>query len=260
MDKDSSRISELTAALEKAERRLVDRETLLNAALSQVETTRTQYEQAHERSEALRRRLGTKEEQIDALLTQLKASAADVATRNEQISALQRELERRDAEHEGVDEDGRHGLDAFSEKIAAMGLVLESLDEHGSQHKIESADTTLGRSVANDIRINSASVSRHHARIVVEVDAIYLIDLESTNGCSVNGRRITRHAITDGDVLSIGHAKFTFNCGLPMSNADDRSMDETFPLLNDSQILIPRPKSTSAPAQMSVEKPKRRES
>jgi hypothetical protein len=254
MERDDPRIQELTIALEKAERKITERETLLSAAMKQTEDARSQYEQASERLEAMRRRLAVKEEQSNSLITQIKNLTTEVAARDQHIATLQQELQRRDEgiatlarlNEEADDAPGAIGVD---KRLHAMGLVLESLDDLNILHRIGKPVTTLGRSVANDVMIRSASVSRHHARLDAEVDAIYLVDLESTNGCKVNGQRIIRQAISDGDVIAIGNAQFQLKVGAPRAygeagfamGVEDRSMDETFPLLNDSAILIPTP-------------------
>ena len=37
-----------------------------------------------------------------------------------------------------------------------------------------------------------------------------LIDLNSTNGCFVNGRRVTHHELHDGDIIAVGHHQINF--------------------------------------------------
>jgi hypothetical protein len=254
MLKDDSRINELTVALEKAERRLADRETLLNAAIEQASATRAQYEQAHERAESLRRKLTVKEAEIDNLLSKAQRITADLTARDEHIVVLQRKLQQRDAsiaslKKSGNEDDVMAGIEREpsppdppqpAQQLAAMAIVLEPLDDHNTAHKIDKKTITVGRSATNDIRIVSASVSRFHARIVIESDSIYLIDLQSTNGCKVNGQRISRHAINDADVIEFGSVKFKLTFG-PTPDVDDRSLEDTYPLLNDSAILIPQP-------------------
>jgi serine phosphatase RsbU (regulator of sigma subunit) len=64
---------------------------------------------------------------------------------------------------------------------------------------------TLGRSSQNDVAIPDVSLSRHHARIHVEGGIAYLEDLNSLNGTSLNGERITvRHALREEDEIRLG--------------------------------------------------------
>ena len=71
--------------------------------------------------------------------------------------------------------------------------------------------TRLGRSPESDVRIDSSSVSRHHALIVTGAQHAIIEDLNSTNGVIVNGRKINRHKLKDGDVVVIGEAQFKFS-------------------------------------------------
>ena len=51
---------------------------------------------------------------------------------------------------------------------------------------------TIGREGANTVVLNAGDVSGYHAEIHCESDGVYLVDLGSTNGTSVNGKRINR--------------------------------------------------------------------
>lgn len=63
---------------------------------------------------------------------------------------------------------------------------------------------TIGRKDDNDIRIDNLAVSGHHAKLLTIFGDSFLEDLNSTNGTIVNGRRISKHALKNGDVITIG--------------------------------------------------------
>ena len=74
----------------------------------------------------------------------------------------------------------------------------------------ERGEALVGRAAEADIRIDSAAVSRHHARIFVEDDTVHLVDLGSQNGTRVNGERLTakrmlvyEDIVTFGDVTAV---------------------------------------------------------
>lgn len=71
--------------------------------------------------------------------------------------------------------------------------------------------TTIGRSADCDIVLYDLLVSRRHAMIRQSGNRYHLIDLGSTNGTYVNGRRISRSLLNAGDVVSIGHYELTFD-------------------------------------------------
>jgi chromosome segregation ATPase len=71
--------------------------------------------------------------------------------------------------------------------------------------------TRVGRSPESDVRVDSSSVSRHHALIITGARHAIIEDLNSTNGVIVNGRKVSRHKLKDGDVLTIGEARFKYS-------------------------------------------------
>jgi hypothetical protein len=67
--------------------------------------------------------------------------------------------------------------------------------------------TSLGRSSGNDIVIDIPEVSRRHARIQFDSGRFQIVDLNSTNGTKVNGRRVASSIIGDQDVITLGTAR-----------------------------------------------------
>ena len=66
-------------------------------------------------------------------------------------------------------------------------------------------ENVLGRSEDAAVWIDSASVSRRHARILVEGDAVFLEDLGSKNGTFLRGEPVTaRSPLSDGDHVCLG--------------------------------------------------------
>lgn len=62
----------------------------------------------------------------------------------------------------------------------------------------------LGRSKSQaDLVLDDPNVSRQHAAIERVGDAWVLADLGSTNGCYVDGQRVSRRPLADGDVIEI---------------------------------------------------------
>ncbi|GEM_PF-991956 len=69
---------------------------------------------------------------------------------------------------------------------------------------------TMGRAPDNDIQILAKSVSRRHAHIIFEQEKPIIEDLGSSNGTKVNGIRINRAVLNDGDLIDIGGVRVTF--------------------------------------------------
>lgn len=84
-------------------------------------------------------------------------------------------------------------------------------------YELENDKTTIGRKSDNDIQLNDAVASSHHACIVMkaneyleeQIDA-KLEDLNSTNGTQVNGCIIKSVDLRNGDDIQIGSHHFIF--------------------------------------------------
>lgn len=63
--------------------------------------------------------------------------------------------------------------------------------------------TTIGRHPHNDIVINHQAVSSRHAAIDSDADWVALEDLDSSNGTFVNGQRVARMMLNDGDRVTV---------------------------------------------------------
>lgn len=98
---------------------------------------------------------------------------------------------------------------------------------------------TIGRKADNDLAIEDQSISSHHARIIKIQSVFFLEDLKSTNGTSVNEKRVDRHQLRDGDIISIGRHRLIFQDistaeTAPVASSTD--MDRTVILSGGSQL------------------------
>jgi hypothetical protein len=78
---------------------------------------------------------------------------------------------------------------------------------------VESTTLTIGRGLSNDLIVEDARVSRHHAQLRYRARRFWLTDLGSSNGTFVNDERISESALRDGDVISLGGLEMTFKEG-----------------------------------------------
>ena len=69
---------------------------------------------------------------------------------------------------------------------------------------------TIGRDNNNDLVISDQSVSRQHAELRLTDQGAVLLDLDSTNGVSVNGSRTDAQLLVNGDHLQIGTFLFRY--------------------------------------------------
>ena len=71
---------------------------------------------------------------------------------------------------------------------------------------------TLGRAPRADFVVDAALVSRVHCRFTLnDINELELEDLGSTNGTFVNGKKVLRATLSDGDKLTIGRVQFVVN-------------------------------------------------
>lgn len=63
---------------------------------------------------------------------------------------------------------------------------------------------TIGRATGADFIVDAALVSRVHCRLTAGASALEMVDLESTNGTFVNGQRVDRASLKEGDRLGVG--------------------------------------------------------
>ena len=83
-------------------------------------------------------------------------------------------------------------------------LVLSLNASVLGEYTLDKERITVGRKPDNDIQIDNLAVSGQHAAIITILNDSFLEDLDSTNGTFVNGKLIKKHALKNGDVVSIG--------------------------------------------------------
>ncbi len=98
--------------------------------------------------------------------------------------------------------------------IAAAALVIYAPDRPPHRFAIARGAISIGRSprVGNDLVIESdGQLSKRHARVELDSDGRFtLYDLGSTNGTKVNGRRVDNRTLNDGDEITMGATRITF--------------------------------------------------
>jgi hypothetical protein len=84
------------------------------------------------------------------------------------------------------------------------------VDGPGTRHVLDQGSNVLGRGTDADIRLPDTGVSRKHADVQLDGGTVTVEDLGSTNGTLVNGRRVARQELADGDVVRIGHSVLVY--------------------------------------------------
>jgi hypothetical protein len=157
-------------------------------------------------------------------------------------SARLEELEKTNHEWRATVEEARHALtdrdslirrleEETANSAVLLGAIQQRLESTGSHEIAPEGDkrllirsegdsdvvhvlgrkTSVGRTPDNDLQIDAKFISRHHAVILAGPAHTIIEDLNSTNGVLVNGRRITRQTLKDGDAVMIGKTVFRFS-------------------------------------------------
>jgi pSer/pThr/pTyr-binding forkhead associated (FHA) protein len=101
----------------------------------------------------------------------------------------------------------RYMGDASQLTVSRLVLVKDGQE---SSFPLTRDSYTLGRHRNNDIVVSDPKVSGFHARIDRSAEGFTLVDLNSRNGCFVNGRRVERRLLKTGDELRLGAARLKY--------------------------------------------------
>ena len=116
------------------------------------------------------------------------------------------------------------GPGAAAAPAADWSAELIRIDAERPVTHVLSRRTRIGRAAGCELQIEAGSVSRHHALILVGPREAIIEDLNSTNGVLVNGRKISRQQLADGDAVTIGEIQFRY-----MARPSQRALEQNPP-------------------------------
>ena len=95
---------------------------------------------------------------------------------------------------------------------AELGVDQErvALAWDGRSLPVEQRRVLIGRSRECDVQLADANVSRRHAELRQEGASYWIVDLDSTNGIEVNGRKLKRSKLESGDRVTLGSTELVF--------------------------------------------------
>jgi hypothetical protein len=110
---------------------------------------------------------------------------------------------------------GPQATEAASPVDLGIERELVVLTWDGQRHEIRKRRVVLGRSKDADLQLADPNASRRHAELRQEGATYWLIDLDSTNGVEVKGKRVKRVKLEDGTRFTIGSTEITFTRETP---------------------------------------------
>jgi Protein of unknown function (DUF3662)/FHA domain len=93
---------------------------------------------------------------------------------------------------------------------AELPYPIASLTIGDDVHELPGHPVVLGRSKDSDIRLVDPNVSRRHAEIRPTLEGFTIVDLDSTNGIEVDGKRVKELELTDGARFTLGTTEVSF--------------------------------------------------
>jgi chromosome segregation ATPase len=199
------------------------------ANIAAAESRARQFEQeAAEEREAAR----ALRSECDALVARVRELEGHLSAAEDTVHRLESEARAHGEHKRDAAADVRHGAtdsgvdpglhEAARQATEAGAGVPPELPPDGAARLLVHSDggreivhelgrkTSIGRTPDNDLQIDAKYVSRRHAVILVGPVHAVVEDLNSTNGVLVNGRRVTRHTLKDGDQIALGRSVYRF--------------------------------------------------
>ena len=105
--------------------------------------------------------------------------------------------------------------DSSKLNLESARLIVSSGGKQLAEVSLNRPRMILGRDSACDISLDSTYLSRYQNLFMLTESGWMIIDLNSTNGCFVNGRRVREHRLKDGDSISVGHHQLRFATHVP---------------------------------------------
>lgn len=96
----------------------------------------------------------------------------------------------------------------------SLGVEFVNVDEKGNNINMRIVESCiLGRKAeCCDYVIADDAVSKRHCEIIKSDYGLFIKDLESANGVYINGKKISKCTIANGDIVTIGRTKYTVKC------------------------------------------------
>ena len=112
-------------------------------------------------------------------------------------------------------------------------LVLSFNGNVVKDYELDKEILTVGRKPENDIHIDNLAVSGHHAKILTILNDSFIEDLGSTNGTFVNGNKVVKHALQNGESIVIG--KYELKYGNVNTNGEENDFEKTMIIRPDAE-------------------------
>jgi predicted component of type VI protein secretion system len=112
-------------------------------------------------------------------------------------------------------------------------LIIKTNGSLVGEFPLDKECITMGRKPDNDIKIEHLAVSGHHAQVITILNDSFVEDLNSTNGTFVNSKPVKKHALRDGDQITLGNYQIQYMNELA-AGAAENNFERTLIMSPDS--------------------------
>lgn len=212
LDSVDPQVPDLRAQIAARDEQIRKLEQAVNAAQAQASDKNSDLEVAEESIHNLEIEVRDKSGKLDEANVTVEEWRAVIAEsqrsilqRDTRIQQLEADLEKRVAAV--VDSAAQTG-----EEVALEGpaRVLIRTDGNTDFVHVLGRRTRIGRGSDNELVLDTKHISRYHAVLLAGPVHTSIEDLNSTNGVFVNGKRVARQALKDGDRVTIGRTHFRY--------------------------------------------------
>lgn len=124
-----------------------------------------------------------------------------------------------------------------------MKVVLELQDQPSNIKKVTVRhDIVIGRGAECNLRLSAPQVSRRHCFLRIGSGGAFVSDLDSSNGTTVNGDKLTsgkRYPLKNGAILTIGPAKFVAHVVSEVAASEVLGVAESGGLVDADRVSVP---------------------
>jgi hypothetical protein len=101
--------------------------------------------------------------------------------------------------------------------VSLNGQIQKEID-------LDKSRWNIGRRPTNDLVLDHLAVSGRHAAVDISIEGVYLLDLGSTNGTTVNGQPVKKHLLQNNDLIEVGkyQLKFKMDSEKPILHANGK--------------------------------------
>lgn len=204
-------ILDQAAELDEAQRSVAELATQLQRALTLSDEQKVRIAALEAEQEPLRAEHTQQTLLLAQVRQELNAKQVEQGATAKQVEDLQQELHQHVEALNAIRRDIHQVAQQSRYREAELQVrTLVRIDDESVVHLLNKPVMVIGRANDAEICIRSTTISRRHACLRVGRDVVILEDLGSTNGCYVNGKRIKRQLLKDGDRLEVGEMKFRF--------------------------------------------------